>query len=138
MKYPIYFIIEYNDDKSYRNCLRTLFTMDPSKYSEKIKVLNSIELLDEITEDEISYDEEASSIMMNYIFNKTKKNKLFQKLYVNAAIKMFSVDKTIGLAVLFSYDYLKSFHLCLVDFFNNSENFDEENINYKNLIKIIS
>jgi hypothetical protein len=138
MKYPINYNIEYNDDKGYRRSLRELFTMDSSKYSEKIQVLNSIEKLDEVTEDEISYDEDASSKMMNYIFDKTKKHKAFQKLYVAAALRMFSVDKSIGLAVLFSYDYLKIFHLCLVDYFNDTEKFDEENINYKNLIKIIS
>ena len=29
---------------------------------------------------------------------------------------MFSLDENIGLAVLFSYDYLEWFHLCLVSF----------------------
>jgi hypothetical protein len=112
--------------------------MDAEKYAEKIQVLNSIENLDDETRDEISYDEDASTIMLDYVFDQTKENKLFQKLYDTAALRMFSVDKSIGLAVLFSYDYLKTFHLCLVDYFSSPEKFDEENINYINLIKKIS
>jgi len=138
MMYPINCTIKYNNNKDFRSCLRKLFAMDAEKYAEKIQVLNSIENLDDETRDEISYDEDASTIMLDYVFDQTKENKLFQKLYDTAALRMFSVDKSIGLAVLFSYDYLKTFHLCLVDYFSSPEKFDEENINYINLIKKIS
>jgi len=138
MTYPIDCKIDYNNNKEFRSCLRKLFAMNAEKYDQKIRVLDSIEKLDDETRDEISYDEDASTIMLDYIFDQTKENKLFQKLYVTAALRMFSVDKSIGLAVLFSYDYLKTFHLCLVDYFSSPEKFVEENINYINLMKKIS
>jgi len=112
--------------------------MNSGNYQEKINSIKSVEELDEETEDEISYDEEAASKTMDKIYEKTKKNALFKNLYKIAASKMLSEDETIGQAVLFSYDYLKDFYLCLVDFYNERENFIDKNQNYINLLKKIS
>jgi hypothetical protein len=130
--------IDYVDNKGYRQFLRGIFEMNSGNYQEKINSIKSVEELDEETEDEISYDEEAASNTMDKIYEKTKKNVLFKKLYKIAASKMLSEDETIGQAVLFSYDYLKDFYLCLVDFYNEGENFTDKNPNYINLLKKIS
>ena len=37
---------------------------------------------------------------------------------------MFSEDPSIGLAVLYSYDYFSFFHLCFRDFLNNEFSID--------------
>jgi hypothetical protein len=112
--------------------------MNPSKYSEKIYEIKSLEELDEETEDEISYDSEAAENVLDEIYSKTKDNDLMNEIYSNAAARMFSMDKTIGLAVLMSYDYLSFFILCLVDYLKAPGEFNKSNINYINLMKKIS
>jgi hypothetical protein len=112
--------------------------MDSANYSEKINTLNSLEQLDEETEDEISYDEEAATKKMDEIYSKTKDNDLFMNIYKTAALRMFSEDPEIGLAVLFSYDYLPLFYLCLVEYFKSLGTLNNANTNYSNLLKKIS
>jgi hypothetical protein len=136
--------IEYSDNTGYRKCLRKFFQMNPSNY-KKLNELKSLEDLDEETEDEISYDEEAATTIMDIIYDKTKESPLFQTIYEIAAGKMLSQDKTIGLAVVLSYDYFKYFHVCLVDYLYDSvkekdstSDFNEENNNYITLLKKIS
>lgn len=130
--------LSYTDNKGYRRCLREIFHMDSANYSEKINTLNSLEQLDEETEDEISYDEEAATKKMDEIYSKTKDNDLFMNIYKTAALRMFSEDPEIGLAVLFSYDYLPLFYLCLVEYFKSLGTLNNANTNYSNLLKKIS
>jgi len=131
-------LIDYVDNKGYRQFLRGFFEMNSKNYKDTIESIRSREYLDEETEDEISYDEEAASKTMDKIYEKTKDNILFKNLYKIGASKMLSEDETIGQAVLFSYDYLKDFYLCLVDFYYEGENFTDKNSNYINLLKKIS
>jgi hypothetical protein len=138
MSFLEYFLskkIDYGDNMGYRKSMRDLFQMDKNNYNEKI---TSIEDLDEETEDENSYDEEAATKAMDFIYDETKDNVLFHELYVLAAGKFLSQDPLIGEAVLFSYDYLSLFYLCLVDYFNKPSEFTKTNINYINLLKKIS
>ena len=93
------------------------------------------ETLDDITRDEISYDEKAASIMLEYIYNETIHIPEFKLLYEKAAAIMFSTDDTIGQAVLFSYDYFSCYHACLVEFF--SQRFSTDFDKYRELIKQI-
>jgi hypothetical protein len=130
--------VQYNDNKGYRQCLRELFNMNPATYSEKIDLIKSTEELDAETEDEISYDCEAAEKIMDDIFLKTVGDEIMDHIYSCAAARMFSEDKSIGLAVLFSYDYLPCFYLCLVDYLKAPGEFNKSNINYINLMKKIS
>ena len=115
--------IRYNNDTEFRNCLRVVFNM--------VHKLDIDPDYDDITHDETDYDFEATTKAMDFIFEQTKDNKQFQILYDLAAAKMISVDRTIGLAVMFSYDNLKVFHCCLCDFIENKEIFDENTDSYK-------
>lgn len=126
--YDIEVIVQYNDNKSYRNCLRKVTNMNIDKLNIPWEKMDSD--LDEETIDELLFDNEAISKTMNFIYEKTNKNILFKELYSIAASKMFSVDLEIGLAVLFSYDFFETFHLCLIDFFKN----DFSNVNTQYLI----
>jgi len=119
----------YDDSASYRQCLRNMFEMN-----EKIPHTE----IDDITNDENNYDEESMSKAMDIVYEKTRDNVLFQKLYQHGAEKMFSVEKEIGMAVLCSYDYFHLFHMCLQDFFLQSSQFNEENESYKRLIHKIA
>ena len=111
----------YNDDTSYRQCLRKIFQMN-----EKMPHLE----IDDITNDENNYDEESMSKSMDIIYEKTRDHILFQNLYQHGAAKMFSLDQEIGLAVLCSYDYFHLFHMCLKDSFDNSTTFSEKSESY--------
>lgn len=111
----------YNDDISYRQCLRKIFQMNEKMPHKEI---------DDITNDENNYDEESMSKCMDVIYEKTRKNNLFKNLYQHGAAKMFSLDQEIGLAVLCSYDYFHLFHMCLKDSFDDSTTFSEKSESY--------
>jgi hypothetical protein len=121
--------VNYENDKEFRQCLRRVFRMDQN--------IDNSEYLDEITRDENNYDFESATKAMDYVFEETQSNPLFQTLYDLAAGKMFSSDRSIGLAVLFSYDNLKDFHYCLWDCFTNKESFNENSISYKTMFNKI-
>ena len=122
--------LQYTNNKEYRKCVRKLFKIDSTKYNEELKeILNDPDLDDE-TRDELEYDEEVALSAMDWIFDKTHINPLFQKLYKNAAGKMLSSNIDIGLAVLMCYDYLVVFHNCLKEFLKNPLGFNESNPAY--------
>jgi len=121
--------IQYTNDAEFRSCLRKLFSMNEN--------IDDSPYLDEITRDENNYDFESATKAMDFVFENTQLNPLFQKLYDLAAAKMFSLDRSIGLAVLFSYDNLKDFHHCLWDFFTNKDSFNEDSNSYKTMFNKI-
>ncbi len=129
MKYNIEIKVNYSDNHEYRDFLRNVFYMN----MENTPDLSYIEDLDNETKDEMSYDYDAMFEGMNYIFKETMNHPLFLELYEIGASKMFSLDKNIGLAILFSYDYFALFHLCLVDFFTDPNTFTKENIHFLTL-----
>jgi len=138
IEYPTNIVIEYTNTTEYRKCIRKLFNMDKENYEDKIKKIenHNDEILDDETRDEISYDDDSSKMMLEYLFQKTQHIEEFSELYKKAAARMFSVDETIGQAILFSYDYLCNYHYCLVDFFNGV--FSKNSDSYKVLVKKLS
>ena len=101
--------------------MRELFNM-------KCVIQPDMEGIDEETIDELTYDEQTMSVIMDEIYNATKNNDIFNELYDLAAARMFSTDRTIGQAVLLSYDYLCFFHNCLASFLKGE--FDNKNEYY--------
>ena len=130
--YNIKIDVNYNNNTSYRECLRQVVNMDISKLNIPWDQMDDD--LDEETKDELLFDNVAMSSTMDYIYEKTKDHSFFKEIYLLGASKMFSVDPNIGLAILFSYDFFALFHLCLQDFFNNKL----DTINYNNLKNKIS
>lgn len=121
-EYPTDMIIQYKDTREYRTCVRRLFGMSSAKYPEIHPDV------DDESKDELEFDEDATSIAMEYVYSKTKDDPIFQQLYSLAAARMFSLDHQIGMSVLFSYDYLEIYHYCLVSFF--SGDVDEYNTDF--------
>ena len=117
-EYPTHLEMKYTDSKSYRKCIRNLFSMSTDKYPQ---ISDDI---DDVSRDELEYDEQSANIAMNYVYEKTRENKIFIDLYSLAAARMFSTDLETGLAILLSYDYLELFHYCLVFFFTDYMNFN--------------
>jgi hypothetical protein len=122
-------LIHYSNDYEYRASLRALFSMK--------RVIQLDPDLDEITRDEQDYDVDAASQKLDFIFESTSGNLMFQELYDIAASKMISTDRSIGLSVLFSYDYLALFHRCLCSFFDDPDGFNDANMAFVALKKKI-
>ena len=114
--------IQYTNNQEYRQQLRVLFNM-------KNQVQDLDLGIDAETLDENDFDTEAASNMMDYVFDMTENEPVFQELYDYAAALMFSQDREIGIAVLFSYDYLAYFHPCICDFTNNNQSITSANEN---------
>ena len=127
MPYNVDIVVNYADDFSYRQSIRDVFgmsvSMDP--YSD----------YDEVTQDELLYEGGAMSEGLDDIYAKTKDSPDFQQIYLTCAGFMLSMDPSIGLAVVFSYDFFDRFHPCLVDFMKSGSISDD---NRKNLMKKIS
>ena len=104
MNPQFYTAISYSDDIGYRAAIRRLFSMSDAS------LLAVIDDVDPVSLDENQYDAEATNKTLNIIYAKTRDNAKFQEIYICAAGFMFSEDPEIGLAVLFSYDYLAVFH----------------------------
>ena len=91
--------------------------------------------IDVESKDELEYDEDAAKIFMDDVYNKTKNNSLFRDIYSKGASFMFSQDINIGVAIMFSYDYLDSFISCYMDFCKNPANFNKQTSSYQTLYK---
>jgi hypothetical protein len=122
----------YTTNAEYRKCLRELFKMNPKICESKVSatIEHNNEEIDEETADEMRYDQDAVSKAMDYVYDKTKNNALFQKLYDKAAARMISLDREIGLCILFSYDFLPLFRECLDDFMKAPEQFTKTTPSY--------
>lgn len=113
--------VYYNDNFSYRNVIRNLFSL---------KSVEQRKDLDIETADENDYDEETMNKGMDYIFMITKDEPLFIELYKKTAAHMLSEDVHIGLSLLLSYSHLKDFHACLVEYKTNPSDFNKNNDKY--------
>lgn len=102
----------YDSDQTYRAFLRQIMQMDPAKFYETddIKCDPADPKVSEETIDEYNYDGAAVAKYLDKVYDLTKNRKEFQRLYTAAAALMFSEKPDIGLAVLFSYDYLACFY----------------------------
>lgn len=114
----------YHSNAEYRKCIRDIFFMDCKHNPEHDDI-------DEVTRDELTYDDTIMSSTLDFIYHITKDNVLFQELYELAAAKFISTNREIGLTVLLSYDYLPYFHNCLGCFVFNV--FDVKSQFYKEL-----
>jgi hypothetical protein len=109
--------MSYSNDFEYRACLRRLFCMTSPTIDEDI---------DEISRDEQDFDMDTTTKILDYVYETTSNHPAFQELYDIAASKMISMDRSIGLSVLFSYDYFALFHGCLCSFYENPSAFNKE------------
>ena len=123
--YDINFEVVYNNTTEYRECMRHLFRMTPQIQDSD---------LDDETLDEQNFDAAQTTIMLDYIYALTKNNKCFQKLYDYGAATMFSQDREIGLAVLFSFDYFIFFHPCICSYIKMPQRMNETNENFIELV----
>lgn len=125
---------KYSNTKEYRECLRQFCKMNTKQYPQ---IIHSVDALgwDEETIDEMSYDEDSMTKILDTIYEKTKDHPLFKKIYETAAAKMISLDPEIGLAIIMSYDYFSGFYACLDVFYKSPDAFTENAPEYIGLMK---
>lgn len=111
---------EYSNTTEYRNIFRKITHQSTTPPENPFD-------LDEETLDELHYDESIVSNFLDIVFENTNTNPLFQTLYDLAAAKMISMDREIGLAVLFSYDYFGAFYPCYCEYIRNPKTFSQTN-----------
>ena len=109
--YPINMVISYDNDIEYRQHFRNLFQMT-------CNILAVTDDIDDVTQDEWNYEPGAIDPFMDFIYESTKDHPIFQELYLKSAGYMMSTEPSIGIAVLFSYDYLEHFHKVLCDYYH--------------------
>jgi hypothetical protein len=126
----------YGTDKGYRNVIRRIVGMDTTKHSVTSGIDYSA--LDEITRDEVAYDDNAMMDFMTSVWTHTKHNTDLCELYQTAAGAMFSTDPEIGIVVLFAYDYLPPFYPILLAFSQNPQMEVDTHPNYNALLQMFS
>ena len=109
--YPINMVISYDNDIEYRQHFRNLFQMT-------CNILAVTDDIDDVTQDEWNYEPGVIDPFMDFIYESTKNHPIFQELYLKSAGYMMSTEPSIGIAVLFSYDYLEHFHKVLCDYYH--------------------
>lgn len=122
----------YGTDAAYRAVFRRICNMNLTKTSVGVDT----SLLDDVTRDEIAYDEDAVTAFMTAVWKHTKTNADLCELYQCVAGTMFSTDPEIGLAILFSYDYLPMFYPILYSFSQHPEIEVDIHPNYDALLRI--
>jgi hypothetical protein len=123
--YNINLTVHYETDDEYRHSLSNVFRSSPI---ERKKVDN------EDNEDNEEYDNDTISAGLDFVYDKTKDNVLFQQLFQKASSLFVSTQMDIGLVTLFSYSYFNEFHLLLCDFLSNESSFSESNSHYTHLL----
>ena len=111
--------IEYLNDQEYRICIAQIFNMSKS--------LAELETIDD-------YSFEPAFDM---IYERTKDDPFFKKIYAVAAGFMLSEDPNVGMCVLFAYDYAKAFYAVLCDYLNEATGNTNKEENKATLEKLL-
>lgn len=117
----------YTNDAEYRKCIRDLFRM------KNVDVEGDI---DDISRDEMDYDEDSINTVMAQLYELTKNNAHFQELYDLAAAKLMSIDRETGQVVLFSFQYMWLYHKCLAAFYHNDPSFQSIILELKSQVEL--
>jgi len=118
--------MNYTNDFEFRMCIRRAFGMKLKQYD------NDIDL---VSNDESNYDDAVVTKVMDEIEMVTRESAAFVDLYWRAAAKMFSTDTSIGLSVLFSYDYAALFHACLCAYRADPDAFSVDHPAYRTILQ---
>lgn len=134
LSYPLHLEAIYKNDIEYRAFLRNVFSMNhncPWDASE-------VHEIDDVTLDESDYDEQLTKTLLDSIYLETWQIPAFKTLYEKAAAQMFSIDPTIGIAILFSYSYAHLFHKCIIKFITHTNMNFEEHSEFIQLMQLLT
>ena len=110
-------IISYQSNKEYRDWIRRIFhfAKDAKTYYADLTEndMESDASMDAESKDEMEFDDVNMERGLDFLFEKTKDNFIFEELYLLAAATMISTDIKIGQAILCSYDFFHLYYTCL-------------------------
>ncbi len=112
----------YRNNKEYRKALQELCFL---RYPDTFPEGDYPEGTDPESCHEMTYDLENMTYALDFIWHNTRKHPLFIDVYKLTAEEMFTEDLEVGLAILFSYDYLKYFYPVFREYMVLNEYFDE-------------
>lgn len=112
-------VISYQSNTEYRDWIRRIFhfTKDSKTYYANLSENDMVDDIDAESKDEMEFDTVMMERGMDYLFENTKDEIIFEELYRLAAATMISTDTKIGQAVLCSYDFFHLYYTCLWYFF---------------------
>lgn len=114
-------ILPYTDGPEYRNELRRVFRMETPK-------VRTPEWDDDESWDEVNFDDASVTRALNFVMANTQDCEEFRELYERAAGFMISTDQSIGLSVLFAFDYFYDFHQLLRAYLSNERNITDRKV----------
>jgi hypothetical protein len=138
--------VQYSNDTEYQEMFNQVFTpfrvpnvCNAQKLTPvSFKNAHDVGVLNEKRCNTNDYNDEIVKKTLDEIYELTKDNPLFKKLYETYAGKFLSTDCEIGLAVAFSYSYFQDFHPFLCEFLdgkgNVSREINQDNKHYKKII----
>jgi len=97
----------YTNNREYREALKNLCFL---RYPETFPDGGYPEGTDPESCHEMTYDIDNMSYALDFVWQNTKNHPSFIELYKTAAMDMLTEDLEVGLAILFSYDYLCYFY----------------------------
>jgi hypothetical protein len=131
---PINFTIvapNYTNNTEYRNTLRDLCFL---RYPDSFPEGDYPEGTDPESCHEMTYDLENMTYALDFIWHNTRHNVLFLNIYKLAAAEMITEDLEVGLAILFSYDYLSHFYPVFREYMVLNKQFNETHPLYLQLM----
>jgi hypothetical protein len=112
----------YRNNEEYRKALQELCFL---RYPDTFPGGDYPEGTDPECCHEMTYDLENMTYALDFIWHNTRKHQLFIDLYKLTAEEMATEDLEVGLAILFSYDYLKYFYPVFREYMVLNEYFNE-------------
>lgn len=116
--------IEYTTDAQYRAHLRSIFGFSPEavlKYTDQGLTAGYVgdlhtEDRDEVTADEMRFDNWAMTVGLAQWFEWTEDDPNFLELYTHASYKMITINPEVGQCVLCSFDQFAKYYTCVRTF----------------------
>ena len=112
----------YSNNVEYRKVLQELCFL---RYPDTFPTGDYPEGTDPENCHEMTYDLENMTYALDFIWHNTRQQQLFVDLYKLAAVEMMTEDLEVGLAILFSYTYLRYFYPVFREYMVLNERFDE-------------
>jgi hypothetical protein len=97
----------YENNEEYRNVLKELCYL---RYPDTFPKGDYPEDTEPESRHEMTYDLKNMTYALDFIWHHTKTSGLFTNLYKTAAAELFTEELEVGLALMFSYDYLCYFY----------------------------
>jgi len=113
----------YSNNVEYRKALQELCFL---RYPDTFPTGDYPEGTDPESCHEMTYDIENMTYALDFIWHNTRQQALFVELYKLAADEMITEDLEVGLAILFSYDYLRYFYPVFREYMILNAQFDED------------